>query len=100
MSVNTAGPKLRLMREPSRKEGEMKVSEQEYRPMVKEVAERLRDVAYLRADILADQMMRKLNLHKGIPDSSHSANKVTFTIDVEMCYGDFRQIIARLRRKS
>lgn len=78
----------------------MKVSEQEYRSMVKEVAERLRDVAYLHADILADEMIRNLNFHQEISEENDSANPITFTINVEVCVGDFRQIIARERRKT
>lgn len=76
----------------------MEVSEREYRILVKEVAERLRDVTCFLADPLADRVLREFGYHEGIPDSEDGTNKITFNMYAEMRVDDFRQIIARAKR--
>lgn len=74
----------------------MKITKAESYLIRDKVAERLKDLVYLKANDYVWEMMKSTNLDKSI-DGCDTAT-YTFNFKVEMVAGDFWQILARVRR--
>jgi hypothetical protein len=79
---------------------EMKVSQSEYKAIVAEVAERLKDAVYFSAEKKADEMLQSLGIKGGISKMERDDTELRFTFTVALLIGDIHQIIARQRRKK
>lgn len=74
----------------------MKITKEEAKALQTEIAERLRDVVYGRADYQAKKVVEQIGRY---PDNMDSATPVEINFTVNMCVGDLMQIVSRVRRK-
>lgn len=80
----------------SKKEKLSELTQGEKAALIEEVAERMKDIVYLHAWEKAKEAINKA-LKYGFVDSNESI-EITYTI--KFIENDFRQIVARLRRKE
>lgn len=73
------------------------MTEEEKIIVKKEIAERMKDVVYMNADMKANKMLD--NLPKDIM-SYFSDDQIKITYTINLCVGDLQQIIGRERRKE
>ena len=74
----------------------LKLSEEEKKLLVTELAGRIRDLVYIRLD---DQIERKLNdILPDVQSDESCDSRFSFDYSFEMSFGDIFQIIGRKRR--
>jgi len=73
------------------------MTEEERILVIKEIAERMKDVVYMNAEVKAVETLEKLP--KDLISYS-SEDKISMTYTINFCVGDLQQIIGRERRKE
>jgi len=76
----------------------MKHTKLERQLVIKEIARRLKDMAYFHSEQLTASMLDSWGLSMILDDAS--ANEYTFTFHVKMVAGDMQQIVGRHRRET
>ena len=74
----------------------MKISKKEYKEIIHEVAERLRDIVYINAERTIRRYLPKRTLEYQIDEDQEFEIIYSFTLLIN----DFRQILGRLRRRK
>ena len=75
----------------------IRLTDAEKEMVVREVAERIRDVAYMKADEMAWTVLNRVldNL-----DSAKPEEKIVLNIKIELLVEDILQIVGRIRRRG
>jgi len=74
---------------------ELALTEQEFKEVVKEIVERVKDIVYMNLENKTKQSLQDILKGKINPDES-----IRITWEVEFIFNDIVQIVGRLRRKK
>jgi len=75
----------------------LKLSDEEYEAIIKEIAERVRDIVFMNAERKVKQSLPKEEVEK-LLDSGNDIKVISVVHRVEFVVGDLIQILGRLRR--